>query len=200
MKILIQRRKIYYGKIDCPTQWKILSKCQKIQHKGLILCRRGVSSSWPCCQLNLLIHQRMVSEQKFCKCFQSWNFCLFGKYLAFGCFPCFLFFRQCSLPRLPARLYWSIKDIAAQSNKYYLINWWSNNKTLPEAQRTQGIDSITWVNISARKVQNWFQSHFLNWLQIWPPGGSTCISYKLDHKGAPLASSDSWFTKWHHMH
>ena len=41
--------------------------------------------------------------------------------------------------------------------------------TLTEAQRTQGIESISWVNLSARIVQNQFQWYFLDWLQIWPP-------------------------------
>ena len=35
-------------------------------------------------------------------------------------------------------------------------------KTLPEAQRTQGIESIAWVNLSARIVQNLFQWYFLD--------------------------------------
>ena len=50
------------------------------------------------------------------------------------------------------------------------------DKTLPEAQRTQGIESITWVNLSTRIVSNWFQWNFLNWLQI-------CLA-----------------TRWHHLH
>ena len=60
-------------------------------------------------------------------------------------------------------------------------------KTLPEAQRTQGIEFITWVNFSARKVQNCFQQHYLNWLQIWSPDGATCISSKFGHQMAPHA-------------
>jgi len=60
-------------------------------------------------------------------------------------------------------------------------------ETLPEAQRTQGVESITWVNISTRIVSNWFQWNFLNWLQIWPPDGATCIRYQFCHR-------------MHHMH
>ena len=40
----------------------------------------------------------------------------------------------------------------------------------------------------------------LHWLEIWPPGGGTCIRYKLGHQGAPLASIENWVTKWHHLH
>ena len=58
-------------------------------------------------------------------------------------------------------------------------------KTLPEAQRTQGIDSISWVNHSARIVQDWFQWHFLNWLQIWSPDGAIWITSKFGHQIAP---------------
>ena len=43
-------------------------------------------------------------------------------------------------------------------------------KSLPEAQRTQAIESIS-QNISTR----WPHLH---WLQIWPPGGDTCIGCK----------------------
>ena len=35
-------------------------------------------------------------------------------------------------------------------------------KTLPEAQRTQGIESISWVNLSPKIVQNWFRWYFLD--------------------------------------
>ena len=73
-------------------------------------------------------------------------------------------------------------------------------KTLPEAQRTQGVESITWVNLSTRIVWNWFQWNFLNWLQswqldgttcigskIWPPDGPNCTSYKFYHQIVPFA-------------
>ena len=56
-------------------------------------------------------------------------------------------------------------------------------KTLPEAQRTQGIDFITWVNLSARTVQDWFQWHYLN-----------C------HQMAPHALVQNLVTRWHHLH
>ena len=35
------------------------------------------------------------------------------------------------------------------------------NKTLPEAQRAQGIESITWINLSARVILNFYQSEKL---------------------------------------
>ena len=43
------------------------------------------------------------------------------------------------------------------------------HKTLPEAQRTQGIDTFKVQNLATR----W---HILHWLQIWPPDGATCIA------------------------
>ena len=70
-------------------------------------------------------------------------------------------------------------------------------KTLPEAQRTQGIESITWMvffkqnHLKSTKVRNmiqvidsipwvrcasgnvFFNSHKF---QYWPPGGATCIA------------------------
>ena len=61
-EILIQRKEGKYG--------KILSKCQKIQHKGLILCSGEVSNSSNC-PLNLLIHQKLFLTKYFVfyKCF-----------------------------------------------------------------------------------------------------------------------------------
>ena len=86
-------------------------------------------------------------------------------------------------------------------------------KTLPEAQRTQGIESITWVNLSTRIVWNWFQWNFLNWLQIWPPDGTTCIGCqfchrmhhwhidsKFDHQMAPIALVANLPTRWRTLH
>ena len=68
-------------------------------------------------------------------------------------------------------------------------------KTLPEAQRTQGIEFITWGNLSARIVQNQFQWHYLNCLQTWSPGGATCISSKFGHQMAPLALFQNLVTR-----
>ena len=93
------------------------------------------------------------------------------------------------------------------------VPWSVIHKTLPEAQRTQGIESITWVNLSTRIVWNWFQWNFLNWLQIWPPDGATCIGCqfchrmhhlhidsKFDHQMAPIALVPYLTTRWHHLH
>ena len=95
----------------------------------------------------------------------------------------------------------------------YLIFMFTFEKTLPEAQRTQGIESITWVNLSTRIVWNWFQWNFLNWLQIWPPDGATCIGCqfchrmhhlhidsKFDHQMAPIALVANLPTRWRHLH
>ena len=62
--------------------------------------------------------------------------------------------------------------------------WKSSNQTLPEAQRTQGIESITWVIYPALEIE----CH-LHWFQIWPiVCGSTCISSKFDHQVMPPES------------
>ena len=78
--------------------------------------------------------------------------------------------------------------------------FWNIVKTLPEAQRTQGIDFISWVNLSPRIVQDWFQWHFLNWLQIWSPDGATWISSKFGYQIAPLAFVTNLVTRWRHLH
>ena len=70
-------------------------------------------------------------------------------------------------------------------------------KTLPEAQRTQGIESLTWIifltisNLYPLRDNSSFRLnclgplyHHLNWLQIWPPDGATCIAYKFSHQVA----------------
>ena len=85
-------------------------------------------------------------------------------------------------------------------------------KTLPEAQRTQGLESTTWVNLSAS-----------NSFQIRPPDSATCISckfghqtarlvlvpnlvtrwrqsYKFDYQMAPLALVPNLVTRWRHLH
>ena len=97
-----------------------------------------------------------------------------------------------------------------------------NKKTLPEAQRTQGIESITWVNLSTIIVWNWFQWNFLqiwppdgatcngcqfcHWwttctlIPIWPPDGANCISCKFAHQMALLSLVPYLTTRWHHLH
>ena len=82
-----------------------------------------------------------------------------------------------------------------------------NIQTLPEAQRTQGIASLTWVISPANKknatcigskfghqvaplasvtnlATRWRHLHYL---QIWPPDGDICISCKIAHQMTPLA-------------
>ena len=91
---------------------------------------------------------------------------------------------------------WSVVGGSGQSSVHFLLRFITSAllttqhtwQTLPEAQRTHGIEPITWVYLSA------------TWLHIWPPdgatcidykfgppGGGACISYKLGHKGVPLA-------------
>ena len=78
-------------------------------------------------------------------------------------------------------------------------------KTLPEAQRTQGIDSLTWVIspakynatcIGSKVGQHVMQLElvpslatrwcYLHYLQNCPPDGAICISCKFGHQMAPL--------------
>ena len=95
-------------------------------------------------------------------------------------------------------------------------------ETLPEAQRTQRIESITWVNLSTIIVWNWFQWNFLqiwppdgatcngcqfcHWwttctlIPIWPPDGANCISCKFAHQMALLSLVPYLTTRWHHLH
>ena len=42
--------------------------------------------------------------------------------------------------------------------------------------------------------------HHLNWLQIWPPDGATCIDYKFSHQVALLESVAILATRWCHLH
>ena len=37
-------------------------------------------------------------------------------------------------------------------------------------------------------------------LEIWPPIGATCISYKFSHQVAPLASVGNLVTRWCHLY
>ena len=42
--------------------------------------------------------------------------------------------------------------------------------------------------------------HHLNWLQIWPPDGATCIDCKFGHKMAPHALVSNFPTRLSHLH
>ena len=55
-------------------------------------------------------------------------------------------------------------------------------ETLPEAQRTQGIDYLTWVISPANKKN------------------ATCIGSYFGHQVAPLASNTNLATRWGHLH
>ena len=79
--------------------------------------------------------------------------------------------------------------------------YWHKSKTLPEAQRTQGIDSLTWVISPAKYNATCIGSKFgqlyvvplvlvqnlttrwchQNWFQIWPTDGAICISCIIVH-------------------
>ena len=71
------------------------------------------------------------------------------------------------------------------------------SKTLPEAQRTQGIESLTWITLLTKLNLYQFQItqvlDSIAWVHcattwIWPPDGATCIDYKFSHQVASLAS------------
>ena len=79
-------------------------------------------------------------------------------------------------------------------------------ETLPEAQRTHGIDSLTWVTPPVKKqpTTTIFKKH---WFQIWPivcgstcisSDGATCISCKIGHHLHYLVANLA--TRWHHLH
>ena len=111
---------------------------------------------------------------------------------------------------------WSGSGTLAKQSLHLFETWRRRKtalKTLPEAQRTQSIESTTWVNLSARRVQNWFHVVFLGlvsnlatrWrhshkLPSWPLDGTTCIGSKFDHKMTPLALVINLTTKWRHLH
>ena len=63
-----------------------------------------------------------------------------------------------------------------QSSSKDIKNEGNTSKTLPEAQRTQGIDSLTWV-ISPAKCH-------LHWLQIWPTCNAISIGSNFGHQVA----------------
>ena len=92
-------------------------------------------------------------------------------------------------------------------------------KTLPEAQRTQGIASKTWVISPANGGSTCNSSkfghqmaqlalvpnlatrwHHLHLLQIWPSDGATCISCKFSHQVAPFALVANLTARWRHLH
>ena len=102
-------------------------------------------------------------------------------------------------------------------------------KTLPEAQRTQGIESKTWVISPAKtntnsvekkiQVKRLHGSNFghqvglialvtslatrrclLHKMQIWSLGGDTCINYKFGHQMALLALIANLATRWRYLH
>ena len=37
-------------------------------------------------------------------------------------------------------------------------------------------------------------------MEIWPPGGATCISYNFSHQVPPLPLAENFATKWRHLH
>ena len=42
--------------------------------------------------------------------------------------------------------------------------------------------------------------HHLHWLEIWPPGGATCICMKFVDQVAPLVLVRNSATRWRHLH
>ena len=84
---------------------------------------------------------------------------------------------------------------------------------MPEEQRTQGIKYLLNLNFLFNHIE--FVSildnsrftlnclgplcHHLNWLQIWPPDGATCIDYKFSLQVALLASAAFLAIRWCHL-
>ena len=99
--------------------------------------------------------------------------------------------------RLP--LHWGRKPDKIIININISIASKNNNIIHKHCQRHKN-GPITWVNLSARIVQNRFQWHYLNWLQIWSLDGATCIRSKFGHQMAPLALVTNLVTRWRHMH
>ena len=93
-------------------------------------------------------------------------------------------------------------------------------KTLPEAQRTQGIDSLTWVISPAKYNATCIGSKFgqlyvvplvlvqnlttrwchQNWFQIWPTCNAISIGSNFGHQVALLALVTNLVTRWRHLH
>ena len=109
----------------------------------------------------------------------------------------FCFWQLLTRVSICSRVRW-LKNLSIRANKHQKPNL--ANKILPEAQRTQGIDFITWVNLSARIVQidfsgtAWigykFSHHQMVPLALVPiqsPDGTAWISTKFGHQMAPLA-------------
>ena len=119
----------------------------------------------------------------------SASVCLSVSLSSYLCFALSTFF---PLEKSSWALYWFLNVILDLEN----FGGGPVKKTLPEAQRTQGIDSKTWVNLSARIVQNWFQCLYLNWWQVWP----LVFDYKFGHLVALLASATNLVTRECHLH
>ena len=84
---------------------------------------------------------------------------------------------------------------------------WPDKQTLPEAQRTQGIDSLTWVISPAKKNTtcigfNCIGQYVMQFalVPILAPGGATCISCKISHQMAPFALITNFPTRSSHLH
>ena len=94
------------------------------------------------------------------------------------------------------------RRVKLRSNKKWGNNIEEENKTLPEAQQTQGIDSVSWViswvemKRSCRDYsrcgvntldplclwQCFFFNFHLHYFQFRPPGGVICISSNVGHR------------------
>ena len=96
----------------------------------------------------------------------------------------FCFWQLLTRVSICSRVRW-LKNLSIRANKHQKPNL--ANKILPEAQRTQGIDFITWVNLSARIVQIDFSGTF------W-------INCKFGQQIAPLKLVQNLVTRWRHMH
>ena len=120
----------------------------------------------------------------------------------------------CLLPISTSRTSNTGENKGKETKKTYELS-----KTLPEAQRTQGIDSLTWVispaKYNATCIGSKFGQHvmqlelvpsvatrwcYLHYLQNCPPDGAICISCKFGHQMAPLALVPNLATRWRYFH
>ena len=69
----------------------------------------------------------------------------------------------------------------------------TNSKIIARGTTDPEIESVTWIKLGNNMAPHTLVANLatrwrhLHKLQIWPPDGATCISYKFGHQMAPLA-------------
>ena len=118
-----------------------------------------------------------------------------------------------------------MKRASPQKKRKWEENRWERalthlRKTLPGAQRTQGIYSLTWVISPAKYNATCIGSKFgqlyvvplvlfqnlttrwchQNWFQIWPTCNAISIGSNFGHQVAILVLVPNLATRWRHLH